>query len=406
MPSSLTIQLINQTPHAAVWAYITGLALQNNCARVFVQSDGRTLYYPPSPPPGQILQPLTADIAIPLSAPGNVTTVTIPQIAGGRIWFAAQRQLTFLANPGGPGGGAALVEPSVLNPSDPNARVDFGFCEFTLNNDQLFANISYVDFVPRLPIALTLLTMGGAVQHVSGMAPDGLERVAAGMRAQTARDGRPWEKLIVPGDDGRPLRVLSPTHGGAVGARFDGYYEPLVERAWQRYREGLPAKRGLFGLRRGGGDAAPVLKINTQAAAGVVTGRCEGDELVIGGERFCRPTTADIFGCNSGPFTTGPNPTRNAIIPRLAAAFQRSCIADIQEHPSHPHTFYRCDPTNHYSRIVHECNLDRKGYAFAYDDVQPDGGEDQSGKVNAGDPRVFIVAVGGGGAYVGDRMPY
>ena len=81
----------------------------------------------------------------------------------------------------------------------------------------------------------------------------------------------------------------------------------------------------------------------------------------------------------------------------------------MADHPSQPHTFYRCQggrPTNHYSRIVHECNLDGKGYAFAYDDVQPDGGADQSGKVNAGDPRVFVVAVGGGGAYVGDWMPY
>ena len=54
---------------------------------------------------------------------------------------------------------------------------------------------------------------------------------------------------------------------------------------------------------------------------------------------------------------------------------------------------------------MHAVNLDGKGYAFAYDDVQPDGGADQSGKVNAGDPTTFIVAVGGNNAYTGDRMP-
>jgi hypothetical protein len=44
---------------------------------------------------------------------------------------------------------------------------------------------------------------------------------------------------------------------------------------------------------------------------------------------------------------------------------------------------------------VHVHNVDRKGYAFAYDDVQPEGGEDQSGKVNAGDPVLFTVSAGG-----------
>ncbi|KAK3627868.1 hypothetical protein LTR56_018984 [Elasticomyces elasticus] len=66
-----------------------------------------------------------------------------------------------------------------------------------------------------------------------------------------------------------------------------------------------------------------------------------------------------------------------------------------EDHPSDPKTFYPQDPTNHYARLVHEVNIDGKGYAFAYDDVQPDGGEDQSGKVNAGDPVLFTVTVGG-----------
>ncbi|KAK3366305.1 glycoside hydrolase family 64 protein [Lasiosphaeria ovina] len=438
MPDSLTIQLVNQTTSSNVYAYITGLALQRDCARVLLKADGKGLYYPASPAGGKILQPLAEDCAIALGVPGNTVTVTIPQIAGGRIWFSAgERKLTFLLNPGGPGGGAALVEPSVLNPSDPNAGVDFCFCEFTLNSDQLFANISYVDFVARLPIALTLRTRTGAVQHVSGMPADGLARVCDGLCAQAARDGRPWDKLIV-SRDGQPLRVLSPTHGEAVGASFAGYFEPLVEAAWQRYREqqqaqaqgqgqapGEPPKHGLNLLARlkakaqgQGSDqqqaqqpsaGCALLRIDTQAAAGIVTGSvaAQSDELVLAGESFQRPTTADILGCNSGPFTTGPSATRNAIIPRLAAAFQRSAIAadGVDEHPSHPDTFYRCEPTNHYSRVVHEANLDGKGYAFAYDDVQPDGGADQSGKVNAGDPEVFVVAVGGGGAYVGDRMP-
>ncbi|EJT78108.1 glucanase B [Gaeumannomyces tritici R3-111a-1] len=377
MPQSLDIQLRNESNSGDIFAYITGLALQRNSARVLLKSDGRGLYYPENPP--KLLVPLAEDCAIPLGPPGNVVTVHIPQMAGGRIWFSSGGKLKFLLNPSP--AGAALVEPSVLNPSDPNANIDFAFAELTLNNDQLFANISYVDFVPRLPIALALEEPGGGLQQVAGMASDGLEQVCAKLRAQAEKDKMPWDKLIVQKKGQPPLRALSPTHGRGVGARFDGYFEPLVEEVWRKYH-----------CNHGGCS----LKIDTQAAPGVLPGAIEGtNELVIGGEKFGKPTTADILGCNSGPFATGPSARRNAIIPRLAAAFSRGSIVDAEEHPSHPSTFYQQGPANHYSRIVHEVTLDGKGYGFAYDDVQPSGGDDQSGKVNAGNPKAFIVSVGG-----------
>ncbi|KAH8891443.1 glucanase B [Thozetella sp. PMI_491] len=385
MPNSLDIKFQNQTDSSEVYAYVTGLALQHNNARVLLKANGRDLYYPVNP--SGILQPLKEDCAIPLGKPGNTVTVHIPQLAGGRIWLSRNAHLTFLLNPSP--AGPVLVEPSVLNPGDPNAKVDFAFAEFTLNNDQLYANISYVDFVPRLPVALTLQEPNGAVQHVSGMAEEGLRKVCDGLRAQAAKDHKPWDKLIV--QDGKgPLRALNPTHGNALGASFDGYYEPFVDQVWRKYRNG------------------PKFRINTQSPDGILEGQThpKDDVLVIGGERFSRPTTADILGSNSGPFVTGPSAKRNAIIPRLAAALLRTSLVAAQDQPSHPNTYYTCDPTNHYCRLVHLANLDGKGYAFAYDDVTPDGGVDISGKVNAGNPSAFIVSVGGRNAYAGDKMPY
>lgn len=381
VPDTLTFTIQNNSDSSNIHAYVTGIAIKHDHKRVILCADGKSLYFPESP--SAILQPLTKDVAIPLGAPGKITKLQIPQIAGGRIWFARDGKLTFHLNPG-----PAIVEPSVLNRSDHNYDVDFCFAEFTLNDDQLFANISYVDFVPRMPVALTLKTKGGRVEHVSGMLPDGLDKVCKGMRAQTTKDKRHWDKLIVNDKSGKPLRVLNPTHADAVGASFDGYFEPLVDAVWKKFK----------------GDTH--MKVNTQAGPGVVKGVVnEAGELDIGGEKFQRPTTFDILGCNSGPFTTGPSPARNAIIPRLAAAFQRSCLPDQLDHPSDPKTFFKRSPTNHYCRVVHESNLDGKGYAFAYDDVQPDGGADQSGKVNAGDPDVFIIGIGGKGAYTGDKMP-
>ncbi|KAH7007152.1 hypothetical protein EDB80DRAFT_455384 [Ilyonectria destructans] len=378
MPQSLEIALKNVSNSHHLYAYVTGIAIQHNNQRCLLKENGKDLYFPQEVP--QIGSPLAENCAIALGAPGKTVTITIPQIAGGRIWIS-EGKLTFLLNPG-----PALVEPSVLNPSDPNAGVDFGFVEFTLNDAQLYANISYVDFVPRMPIAIKLKQSSGEVQFVTGMASDGLDRMVDGLAAQAQKDGRPWDKLVVH-RDGRNLRVLNATHGDAVNANFDGYYEPLVEEVWQRYGSGQK------------------MSINTQSGAGILEGLVGSNgTLKIGDEEFNKPNTADIFGCNSGPFTTGPSPIRNAIIPRLAAAFVRSTLYQYDVQPSTPDTFYRQDPTNHYARLVHEYNIDHKGYAFAYDDVQPDGGDDQSGKVNAGDPLLFKVIVGGQGVQASQEL--
>jgi len=387
MPNSLTISLRNDSDTADVWAYITGTALQENAgSRIFITANGG-IYYPSNAP--AVGSPLAQDCAIPIGPPGSTRNVTIPHMAGGRIWFSRHEKLQFLLNPGGPNG-ASLVEPSVLNPSDLNADVDFCFAEFTLNDFQLYANISYVDFAGRLPIALTLETAGGAVRHVSGMAANGLSRLCDGLYQQAARDGRPWDRLIVNKRDGSgPLRVLNPTHSDATGANFAGYWEPYVEEVWNW-------------LRNGGR-----ILIDTQTQEwGIVAGSVDGsNRLIIQGEAFEKPTSADIWGANSGPFTTGSSALRNTIIPRLSAAFYRSCIPSDAVNPCHVEHYYKREPTSHYSRLLHEINLDTLGYGFAYDDVTESGGVNQSGCVNAGDPTVFVVSVGGQTAYAGGSLP-
>jgi hypothetical protein len=236
-----------------------------------MKANGKDLYFPESPK--EILQPLKEDCAIPLGPPGNEISITVPQIAGGRVWFSMNSKLTFLLNPG-----PALVEPSVLNPSDPNAHVNFGFCEFTLNNDQLFANISYVDFVPLIPIALRLEDTAGHVQDVLGTPADGLDRICEGLKQQAQSDGRPWDKLVVQ-HEGKNLRALNATHGNAVGANFDGYYEPHIDEVWKKY-------------------SRKCCKVNTQARPGILEGRVNGKgEFVVGNECFGKPTTADIMVC-------------------------------------------------------------------------------------------------------------
>jgi hypothetical protein len=372
-PNTLTVALQNRTTSSNVYAYITGLALNNNNAPIFVQSDGRTIYFPASP--SQPLTPLAQDVAIPLGAPGNTVHATIPRIAGGRIWFSVDARLTFYINPG-----PAVVEPSVTNPTDANINVNWSFCEFTFNEAQLFANISYVDFV-SLPVSLSLTNNAGQTQTVPGMSPSGFTTIVNELRAQASRDRRPWDQLIH-SFNGRPLRALSPNKLLIGNANAWGdYWDDYVRQVWSRFTN-------------------QDMIVNTQAAAGDLRGRVVNGELTFpSAGSFSPPSAKDIFSCSTGPFATGPNPARNAVIPRLAAAFNRTTLllgTDQFPNGSHPGDYYKNGATNHYARIVHGVQRDGRGYAFPYDDVVPDGGSDVAGTVFDGNPRLFTAAVGGG----------
>ena len=368
MPATLDIALVNTTS-SEVYATITGLDLDHNNAWFVLKSDGRTAYHPTSP--SSIGSPLAEDCAVKLEGQGQSRTVTIPHIAGGRIYFSVDKPLAFLLNPG-----PALVEPSVTNPSDANINTRWGFCEFTFNADQLYANISYVDFV-GVPVSIALTNEAGETKKVAGMRANGLETVCGGLESQSQADGQGWKDLIFKDSSGQPLRALSPNQGCVMNPNlFSNYYEPYVDQVWSRF------------------ESTP-MTIDTQAA-GVVQGRVNGDQLTFDDQSFTKPNTRDIFNASSGPFQTGPDAKRNAIIPRLNAEFHRSTYLDGDKFPAQPDRYYRHDVTNHYARLVHAANIDGRGYAHPYDDATPSGGPDQSGFVNDPRPKLLTVVVGGG----------
>ncbi|RDW58664.1 hypothetical protein BP6252_13140 [Coleophoma cylindrospora] len=371
------IALRNNTSSDQAHAYVTGTSISRN-ALFFLLADGKTAYYPPNPAnPGA---PLGHDCAIKLGSPGSTTHVRVPHLEGARIYFAIGK-LVFRLDPGS-GSGPALVEPSETNPQDPNYDVKFGFAEFTWNSTQLFANISFVDFV-GLPISLTLKTASGNEQHVSGIPSDGLDTICKKLQSVDS-DGQDWAKLAIKSRSGEYLRALSPYQAMILHPQlFNGYYKDYVDKVWHKYQH-------------------EKLLVNTQAPFGVLSGHVHGGELKFGNESFHKPSTADIFSCSTGPFhnPTSGNAERLAIIPRLCAGFNRSTLLadDKTPDPDGSKDYYNNAVTNHYAKIVHEVTSDGKGYAFPYDDVKPDGGKDQSGKVSTGHPQSLVVTVGGHGA--------
>ncbi|KAI9731851.1 MAG: hypothetical protein M1818_007716 [Claussenomyces sp. TS43310] len=379
--STLTIGLVNSTTSSSVNAYLTGLDSNQNSAVWLLESDGVTGYYPANP--SAVSTPLAVDCAIPLGAPGTTTNVTIPQIAGGRVWFVIGDTLTFLLNPGSTGPG--LAEPSPSNSADPNYLKTWDFCEFTFNTTQLFANISYVDFV-SIPVALTLTNTSGTTQHVSGIPSDGLATICSGLQSQNSSDSAGWDGLIIT-NGGSNLRAVSPNTGYQLGLGLQStYYDSYVNSVWSYYTSNQ-------------------LSIDTQVDYGTVSGQVGSDGNLDFGSigSFAKPSAADIFSCSTGPFATPSTNTDEmlAIIPRLAAAFNRSTllIDSVQPDNELVSNYYQNSVTNHYSRIVHAANLDNLGYAFPYDDVAPTSGNNVAGTVNDGSPATFLITVGGSDAH-------
>lgn len=369
MSPTLDINIKNNIDSDKVYAYVTGQALDNGNHVCLIKSDAKSTYYPESPT--HTCAPLSEECSILLGPKGSTTTITIPSLAGGRIWFSVGKELTFLVNPG-----PAIVEPSVTNPSDPNIHTEWAFCEFTFANSQLYANISYVDFV-SLPVSLAMASENGETQKVLGLKADGLASICAGLEAQSRVDSGDWKKLIFK-SEGRNIRVLSPNNAIVVngGNLFKGYYESYVDEVWDKY-------------------SRCSLSVDTQAEWGKLCAKvCNGSLEFQAVGSFSKPSTSDIFSCSSGPFADNTG-ALGPLTARICAGLNRSTLFSNDVHPNNEKVsqYYKHKVTNHYARLVHEANIDGRGYAFPYDDVPAPGGIDQSGFVN-GCPKSFTVSIG------------
>lgn len=373
-PPTCELALENRSLPGTVHAYVTGHAQDTN-QWVLLRADG-SVYRPDSPSAPQT--PLPVDCAIPLKGAGaGPVVLTLPQMYGARVYFVRDDKLDFFLNPG-----PSLVEPAFATQADPNYGRTWSFCEFTFNPQQLFANISYVDLVTALPIGLTL---EGDETHTVAPLPDGaLKKIADDLTAQAARDGQPWDKLIIRGSDGEVLRVISPQTVMApyfdrpAEMPFRDVFDDYIDKVWEKYR-------------------SADLKVDLQGGRGVLTGRVNGNVLSFtGGHSFARPASKDIFTCNHGPFANNPGDPddKKALLARIAAAFNRTTLLTHPDQPNGATTadYYRDPATNHWSRVVHANTP--IGYAFPYDDVRPDGQPDVSGAAFDGNPRRFTVTVG------------
>ncbi|UKZ52544.1 hypothetical protein TrVGV298_006322 [Trichoderma virens] len=366
---TLPVKLVNQFDDGQINAYIQGL--DKNGAIVFVTADGGLIY--PSSGGSRVPVEVRQDLAIPLPALHESITINIPiPLNSGRIYFC-QGNLTFAILDRG--NGEALVQPSI-NPGDSNASLNWG-------DGSIYANISYVDFVGLVLSMVLTTTNRGGTQITRGLHADAVSRLCQGLRAQSLKDDHHWLGMCVTNESGRPIRIISPNYYHRIHEEaFKYYWTGYVDEVWEHY------------------SRTPLI-IDTQSESGNVTCQVTGDVLRCGNDPFTysKPSAADIWGCNSGPFARHEDETgiHLAVIPRLCAGFVRSTLLLEGGHvqPSlNSNYHYTVSPTHHYSRLVHELQIDGRGYAFSYDDVNPRGDENASGTVAAPNPDLLTIYVG------------
>ncbi|KAM6478164.1 hypothetical protein HDV62DRAFT_371052 [Trichoderma sp. SZMC 28011] len=280
--------------------------------------------------------------------------------------------------------GDGLVQPSQFNLQDPSSGLLWGFVELTYTTDlAVFANISYVDFVGIILSMSLSTTDGSGTQTTKGLGSSALTQICQGLVQQASVDGFPWSSMCIANSAGTLVRALSPGDYSVINAAaFQNYWSAYVDQVWSQYTN-------------------TPLTINTQTSAGSVNCQVSGSTLNCNGDNrgYAKPTAGDIWGCNSGPFAIqgGDNAVHAAVVPRLCAAFVRSTLllagGNVQPGLGQS-SYYTVSPTNHYSRLVHQFEIDGRGYAFPYDDVNPDGNENASGTLASGAPNTLTVYVG------------
>ncbi|KAB8336699.1 hypothetical protein FH972_021009 [Carpinus fangiana] len=375
----VTLALSNNLNGAGqINAYITGTDPTSGQV-IFIKADG-SVYQVPNPAQGEPTQQIDpASITIPLGAYGSVTNVVLSQyITSARVWFGVG-DLWFGANYGDAGPGIAA--PYVADPNDRSAGVNWGFAEFNWNAELFFANISYVDFVGLL-VSLILTEQSGTVTKALGAPADGVNTVCQGLRTQHDTDGQPWDQLCVNDASGNLLRVISPAKLPSTDTGFANYWSAYVDQVYDSF-------------------ASNPLTINTKTAAGDLTGtyNAGSGNLEFPGYSYAKPNAFDIWGCADGPYFQPPDDTARALVASLCAAFQRTTYlingGNVQPNGvTDMSQYYAADPTNHYSKVVHAAEVDGRGYAFPYDDVVPDGGQDVAGTVAAADAQTLLLSVG------------
>ena len=298
-PGALSIELINNFDSENIHAYIQTTS-EGTDQKVLIKADG-TQYTPVAKSkyvPTMI--PQDANCGIPLGAKGSSVTITMPiPMLTGRIYISdGELNLGVLQSDNG----ISLQNPAFQNPYDPNFNTSFGFVEANQAGKCIYVNPTYVDFV-GLPMGMEMVTDEKTLE-ISGLPGNGVQEICRQLAGEQQKDGFPWGELCLDDGNGSPIRVLSPQHNPEG---FKDYFDGYIDQVWQYI-------------------AGNGVKFDTQDGAQLVSCHIQGEAMYCDRTSipFPKPTSADVWGCNSGPFAQTKDECWNKIGARFCAAFHRA----------------------------------------------------------------------------------
>lgn len=297
---SLSIELVNNLDSGNVHAYIQTDSSEHSGQKLFITSDGTV--YQPVANSKYVATPIPKDAhcGIPLGAKGSSVTISMPiNMLTGRIYVAdGELDIGVLQADTG----ISLQNPTFQNPADVNFNTSFGFVEANQAGKCMWANPSYVDFV-GIPLGLELVTDKDTL-GASGLPGNGISETCRQLEVEQKNDGYPWGDLCLKDDDGNPIRIVSPQH---IPEGFSTYFDDYIEQVW-RY------------------IASNGIKFDTQDGNSLASCYVQGESMFCDRTSlpFPKPTSADVWGCNSGPFAQKEDLCFKDIGARFCAAFHRA----------------------------------------------------------------------------------
>jgi len=322
--------------------------------------------------------------------------ITVPLIRSCRIFMSINAKLYFILTTDPNTGMVTINEPSMTDPSYPNASILYDKFEMThLSGEAAFINTTAVDCF-GLPLQLSEPEVGkGPLGFIKKRS-----KVISTLSKSLTGD---WTKLYMPNENGSPvIRVLSPAQANTGDYTFPtDYLDSYIDFVWWFYSQ--PNNNLKI-------DCSEV-KTYINGGGNIFTGTSDGTKftftngVVANDVIVVKPSTMDIWACD-GNLDTPNNTIRSVVNKNLAACLNRGLLPSdnvdaitkewynttevlnsyyqnnakfaSESANTFNHGTYNADKKyyNLYSAALHDDTITAGGlYAFAYDDV---GGKDST----------------------------
>lgn len=299
------------------------------------------------------------NLSFTLAQAGSVPSPT--SIRGGRIYVSLGSPMYIPVSSDDQGWGG----PDPLNPSDPNNDVYYDWYEYTYVGGQVAygGNTTQVDQF-GFPMTAHLQQTSSGYDATVGITQTRAQ-VMSGYAASVGAAFKPLAgtyRIVAP-------RTSALFQSGAQATYMSAY----IDQTWSYY------STHTFTLNRLGET---------------FSGQVSGTDLVFtkngaGPFTLAKPTSANVFAC-AGTLAAGSD-VEKALGAEFCAAFNRGVAMDTSTWYT-PSNYYTSAVRNDYAAFFHTVGINRRSYAFPYDDIGDQSSVQILGNANA--PTALTLGIG------------